>query len=64
MHPFPAVLLISVVENAVTHGLEPLAAGGHVTIAARQDRDVLRVTRDRHRHRFVRRIAGRAGAWG
>jgi hypothetical protein len=43
-HPFPPVLLISIVENAVTHGLEPLAAGGHVTIAARQDHDVLRVT--------------------
>ena len=43
-HPFPPVLLISVVENAVTHGLEPLAAGGHVTISARRDHDVLRVT--------------------
>ena len=43
-HPFPPVLLISVVENAVTHGLEPLAAGGHVTIAARQDADRLLVT--------------------
>ncbi len=43
-HPFPPVLLISVVENAVTHGLEPLAAGGHITIAARRDQDVLCVT--------------------
>jgi len=43
-HPFPPVLLISVVENAVTHGLEPLAAGGHVTIAARHDGDRLLVT--------------------
>ncbi len=43
-HPFPPVLLISVVENAVTHGLEPLAAGGHVTIAARQEGDRVRVT--------------------
>jgi sensor histidine kinase YesM len=43
-HPFPPVLLISVVENAVTHGLEPMAAGGHVTIAARQEGDTLRVT--------------------
>ena len=41
---FPPVLLISIVENAVTHGLEPLAAGGHVTIAARQDGDRLLVT--------------------
>jgi len=43
-HPFPPVLLISVVENAVTHGLEPQAAGGRVTIAARQESDRLLVT--------------------
>jgi len=43
-HPFPPVLLISVVENAVTHGLEPQAAGGNVRIAARQDGDRLLVT--------------------
>ena len=43
-HPFPPVLLISVVENAVTHGLEPLAAGGHVTISARQEGDRVLVT--------------------
>jgi sensor histidine kinase YesM len=43
-HPFPPVLLISVVENAVTHGLEPQAAGGRVTIAARRDGDRLVVT--------------------
>ncbi len=43
-HPFPPVLLISVVENAVTHGLEPLADGGRVTIAARRDADRLIVT--------------------
>lgn len=36
-HPFPPVLLISVVENAVTHGLEPLAEGGAIRIAARKD---------------------------
>ncbi len=43
-HPFPPVLLISIVENAVTHGLEPVAAGGHITIAARQEGDRVRVT--------------------
>jgi LytS/YehU family sensor histidine kinase len=43
-HPFPPVLLISIVENAVTHGLEPLAAGGRVSIAARQDGDRVLVT--------------------
>jgi len=44
VHPFPPVLLISVVENAVTHGLEPQADGGRVTIAARRDADRLIVT--------------------
>jgi LytS/YehU family sensor histidine kinase len=43
-HPFPPVLLISIVENAVTHGLEPLAAGGRVSIAARQEGDRVLVT--------------------
>ena len=43
-HPFPPVLLISVVENAVTHGLEALAAGGRVNIAARLDGDRVLVT--------------------
>ena len=43
-HPFPPVLLISIVENAVTHGLEPRAAGGRVTIAARQEGGRLVVT--------------------
>ena len=43
-HPFPPVLLISVVENAVTHGLESQTAGGIVRIAARQDGDRLLVT--------------------
>lgn len=42
--PFPPVLLISVVENAVTHGLEPQADGGHITIAARSESDRLIVT--------------------
>jgi len=43
-HPFPPVLLISVVENAVTHGLEPLAAGGRINIVARQEGDRVLVT--------------------
>jgi len=43
-HPFPPVLLISVVENAVTHGLEPQAAGGRIIIAAANDADRLVVT--------------------
>ncbi len=35
-HPFPPGLLISVVENAITHGLEPNAEGGNVRIDARR----------------------------
>ncbi|MEP7181879.1 MAG: histidine kinase [Betaproteobacteria bacterium] len=41
--PFPPVLLISVVENAVEHGLEPQAAGGNVRIEATQAGNRLRV---------------------
>ena len=35
--PFPPGLLISIVENAITHGLEPSAEGGSVRIEARRD---------------------------
>ena len=36
-HPFPPNLLISLVENAIKHGIEPAAAGGAVTITAQRD---------------------------
>ena len=36
-HPFPPNLLISLVENAIKHGIEPVAEGGSVTISARRD---------------------------
>jgi sensor histidine kinase YesM len=42
-HAFPPVLLISLVENAVTHGIEPQAAGGKITIEARTEDDRLLV---------------------
>jgi sensor histidine kinase YesM len=34
-HPFPPVMLITLVENAIQHGVEPAAAGGRITIRAR-----------------------------
>jgi signal transduction histidine kinase len=36
-HPFPPVMLITLVENAIQHGLEPAAAGGELAIRARRD---------------------------
>ena len=40
-HPFPPNLLISLVENAIKHGVEPAAEGGTVTVRARRDADAL-----------------------
>jgi LytS/YehU family sensor histidine kinase len=35
-HPFPPMLLMSVVENAIKHGIEPHAEGGEVRLEAQQ----------------------------
>jgi len=43
-HPFPPNLLISLVENAIKHGIEPAADGGTVTVRARRDAQTLVVT--------------------
>ena len=45
-HPFPPNMLISLVENAIKHGVEPAVDGGTVGIDARRDGDriVLTVT--------------------
>jgi len=43
-HAFPPGLLISVVEDAITHGIEPQAEGGTVRLEARREGDRLAVT--------------------
>jgi sensor histidine kinase YesM len=43
-HPFPPNLLISLVENAIKHGIEPAADGGSVSVSARRDGDLVVVT--------------------
>ncbi len=43
-HPFPPNLLISLVENAIKHGVEPSADGGSVKLAARHTGDSITVT--------------------
>jgi len=42
--PFPPNMLISLIENAIKHGLEPSADGGSVMIEARRDGDRLLVS--------------------
>jgi hypothetical protein len=43
-HPFPPMLLMSVVENAVKHGIEPCAEGGAVRLEAHRADDSLAVS--------------------
>ncbi|MEP6609725.1 MAG: histidine kinase, partial [Burkholderiaceae bacterium] len=40
---FPPMLVITLVENAIKHGLEP-AGGGHIEVRARRRRNLLEVT--------------------
>ena len=34
-HPFPSYMLISLVENAIKHGIEPSPSGGNIVVTAR-----------------------------
>jgi sensor histidine kinase YesM len=43
-HPFPPNLLISLVENAIRHGIEPAADGGTIRLDATHTDDALVVT--------------------
>lgn len=36
-HPLPPLMLLTLVENAVRHGIEPQPRGGHIGIAARRE---------------------------
>lgn len=45
-HRFPPMLLMSVIENAVKHGLEPQAAGGTIRVQAQRRGDRLVITVD------------------
>ena len=40
---FPPMLLVTLVENAIKHGIEPSGAGGHVTVRARRDGEMLEI---------------------
>ncbi len=42
--PFPPMLLITLAENAIKHGIEPKRGPGQVTISAARDGDSLRVS--------------------
>lgn len=42
--PFPIMLLQPLVENAIHHGLEPMAKGGQIRVDARQQADVIRIS--------------------
>lgn len=43
-HAFPPNLVISLVENAIRHGIEPSREGGAITLAAKRDGDALVVS--------------------
>ena len=40
---FPPMLLVTLVENAIKHGIEPSGVGGHVTVRARRKGETLEV---------------------
>jgi len=64
-HPFPPNMLISLVENAIKHGLEPAVDGGKVSIDVRHDGDLLVLTvSDTGRGLAASAVAGAASASG
>jgi sensor histidine kinase YesM len=43
---FPAMLVQPLVENAITHGIEPAAAGGTISVSVRRSSDMLTIAVD------------------
>jgi hypothetical protein len=43
---FPAMLVQPLVENAITHGIEPAASGGTVSVSVRRSSDMLTISVD------------------
>ena len=41
---FPPMMLLTLIENAIKHGIDPLPAGGHIYIRAAREGDVLVVS--------------------
>lgn len=60
-HPFPPNMLITLVENAVKHGLEPAADGGTVALSARRGADGLVVSVEDTGRGFAAEGVGTAG---
>jgi signal transduction histidine kinase len=42
-HPVPPIMLLTLVENAIKHGLNPLSDGGRINVAARVDKNRLQL---------------------
>jgi sensor histidine kinase YesM len=59
--PMPPMMLLTLVENAIKHGLSPLPEGGFVRISAEADRGVLRVRVADSGGGFVRSSGGGTG---
>jgi sensor histidine kinase YesM len=42
--PLPPALVMTLVENAIKHGIEPAASGGHVNVSAERADDMIRIS--------------------
>src|SRR3989442_7860028 len=60
-HRIPPMLLMSVVENAVKHGLEPQAEGGTIRLGARRRRERVAIAVNDNRRGLGGKIGDRVG---